>query len=54
MDLTKVANGYEFAVEVRCGKCSGSLTFSKVLTSLMRTAGIELGLTGVRVTQKAQ
>jgi hypothetical protein len=53
-DLTQVPNGYEFSVEVRCGHCSRSLTFSRVLTSLVRTAAIELGLTGLKVTRTAQ
>ena len=53
-DLTRVANGYEFAVEVRCGECSGQLTFSRVLTSLLGIAGIDVEKMGFTVRQKAR
>jgi hypothetical protein len=49
--LEKVANGYEFGVEIRCGQCHGARTLSRVLTALARTVGIELGPTGLVVRQ---
>jgi hypothetical protein len=49
--LEKVANGYEFEVEIQCGECHGARTFTRVLTALARTVGIELGRTGLLVKQ---
>jgi hypothetical protein len=51
--LTRVADGYEFAVDVRCAECSGKVTLSRVIRSLLRTVGIDVGLRGIAVTGRA-
>ena len=51
--LIQVAGGYEFAVDVRCAECSGKVTLSRVIRSLLRTVGIDVGLRGIAVTGRA-
>ena len=49
----KVDGGYEFGVEIRCSECKGTRTVSRVLRSLLRTVGIDIGRSGIKVTQAA-
>ena len=51
--LTRVADGYEFAVDIRCAECSGEVTFSRVIRSLLQTVGIDVGARGIAVTAGA-
>ena len=48
-----VDGAYEFAVEIRCSECAGTMTLSRLMRSLLRTTGIEVGAKGIKVQQPA-
>jgi hypothetical protein len=50
----KVDGAYEFGVVIRCSECQGTRTLSRVVRSLLRTAGIEVGRTGIKVHEGAR
>lgn len=51
--LRKIATGYEFEVLARCTACHGQRTVSHLLSSPLRTASIDVALTGMKVQLEA-
>jgi hypothetical protein len=49
----KVDGAYEFGVMIRCSECQGTRTLSRVVRSLLRTVGIEVGRAGIKVHEAA-
>jgi DNA-directed RNA polymerase subunit RPC12/RpoP len=47
----KVDGGYEFGVDIRCSDCQGRRTVSRVLRSMLRVVGIDVGRSGIKVRE---
>jgi hypothetical protein len=50
--VTKVEEGFEFVVAVRCTHCNIMNILRRILTGLISAVGIEIGLTGISISVK--
>ena len=53
-ELKRVSGGFEFTVEVRCSGCRGRKNVTKLLTGLLNTIGIRVGLENIDVKKGVQ
>jgi DNA-directed RNA polymerase subunit RPC12/RpoP len=52
-ELRRVGGGFEFTVEIRCSGCQGRKKLTKLLTGLLSTIGISIGLDDIHVKKAA-